>query len=438
MTWPHPIRLFFATIAILSIPSFASVSVSTPDNGQNVNSPSNYQASSSSSCSKGVASMGVYVDNKLEYVVNGNSLNTNVSMSPGGHHTVVEEWDYCGGATYTSVDVTVSNQSGVTVTAPANGGSSGSPVNYAASATTTCGKGVASMGIYVNNKLTYVGQGSKLNTSVSLSPGTYNTVVEEWDYCGGAAYTPVQITVTSGGGGGGGGGGNTFSNLQASGGWKAYGEYPPNYDICTDCGPGVTWSMYQHISSPSLSGNSSKFSIGGTHPYADVLWTNPLIGTYSSQGMPDSDHKIIPNLHYFTYDIEFYGSNLQLAQDLEFDINQYFNGMGFTWGHQCNIGNGHQFDIWDNVHSHWIHTGVPCNPVNNGWNHLTLQVQRTSDNQLQYHSITFNGSTKVLDWYYPHFSCGNWYGVSVNYQEDGNSSQSPYSVYVDKLNLTYQ
>ena len=181
--------------------------------------------------------MGVYVDNQLEYVVNGSTLDTNVSMSSGGHHTVVEEWDYCGGASYTPVDITVTNQSGVTVTAPANGGSSGSPVNYVATATTTCGQGVASMGIYVNNNLMYVVQGSKLNTSITLSPGTYNSVVEEWDHCGGAAYTSVKITVT---GGGGGGGGNTFSNLQASGGWKAYGEYPPNYDICSQCGPGVT------------------------------------------------------------------------------------------------------------------------------------------------------------------------------------------------------
>ena len=45
--------------------------------------------------------MGVYIDNALKYVVNGTSLNTTVAMAPGSHHTVVEEWDYCGGATYT-------------------------------------------------------------------------------------------------------------------------------------------------------------------------------------------------------------------------------------------------------------------------------------------------------------------------------------------------
>jgi hypothetical protein len=167
------------------------------------------------------------------------------------------------------------------------------------------------------------------------------------------------------------------------------------------------------------------------------LWTNPLIGDFSSQGMPDHGHTIIPNLHNFTYDIYFYSSSLELSQVLEFDINQYFNSMGFTWGHQCRIAGGHEFDIWDNVNSKWISTGVPCNPVDNSWNHLTLQVQRTWDNKLQYHSITLNGVTRVLDWYFPAFWVNNWYGVTANYQMDGNYKQAPYSVVVDKFSLMY-
>ena len=36
----------------------------------------------------------------------------------------------------------------VSVSSPANGGSVGTPVQYVATATTTCAKGVAAMGIY--------------------------------------------------------------------------------------------------------------------------------------------------------------------------------------------------------------------------------------------------------------------------------------------------
>jgi phospholipase C len=59
--------------------------------------------------------MGIYVNNKLIYVVNGAQLNTSISMANGPEHTVVEEWDYSGGATYTTVDITVGNLPAPTV-----------------------------------------------------------------------------------------------------------------------------------------------------------------------------------------------------------------------------------------------------------------------------------------------------------------------------------
>jgi len=377
--------------------------------------------------------MGLYVDNQLVYVQNGAALNTSWPLSPGKYNTVVEEWDYCGGATYTPIAITVSSQSGVWVSSPTNGGSVGSPVNYVATASTTCNKGVASMGVYVNNVLTYVVQGASLNTNLSFNPGTYNTVVEEWDHCGGAAYTPVKITVT-----GGSGNGKTLSALQASGGWKSYGEYPPDYNTCTQCGSGVTWSMEQHITSPSLSGNASQFNIGGNTPYSDVLWTNALIGQNSTQGIPDNNHTLLPTLHNFTYDAYFYGSNLSLSQVLEFDISMYFNGLSLIWGNQCRIAGGNEWDIWDNVNSKWVPTGFSCNPISNGWNHLTIQAQRESDNTLLFQSITLNGVTNTINKYYAPGSCpSGWWGITVNYQMDGNSKQSPYTTYVDNFSFTY-
>jgi hypothetical protein len=436
MKCSNPCRIIL--LVSLGIPAFAGVTVSTPSNGGTVSSPVNYVASASSSCSKGVASMGVYVDNQLETVVDGDSMNTSVTISDGSHKTVVQEWDNCGGSTTAAVAITVGGGggSGVTVSAPSNGGTVSSPVNYVATASSTCSKGVASMGIYVNNTLTYVGQGASLNTNLNLDAGSYKTVVEEWDHCGGASYTPINITVSSGGGGG--GGGNEFTELQASNGWIAYGEYPPKYGICTDCGGGVTWSIKQHQNSPSKSGNSTEYTIGGNHPYSDVLFTIPLIGTNSSQGMPDPDHKIIPNLHDFTYDVYFYGANLSLSEVLEFDIDQFFDGMGFIFGHQCEIAAGHQWDIWDNVNKHWDHTGIACNPISNSWNHLTLDVERTTSNELLYKTITFNGTTYTLNKTYPHYNSGDWYGVVVNYQMDGNSNQSSYSAYLDDFTFTYQ
>jgi len=139
--------------------------------------------------------MGIYPQPyELSYVANGASLNTSLNFNPGTYNVVVEAWDNCGGATTSTVTITVKSggTTGVFVTSPANNSTVGSPTNFVATATTSCSLGVASMGIYTApSQLAYVVNGASLNTNLSLGPGTYNTVVQEWDKCGGAATTPI-------------------------------------------------------------------------------------------------------------------------------------------------------------------------------------------------------------------------------------------------------
>jgi hypothetical protein len=277
-----------------------------------------------------------------------------------------------------------------------------------------------------------VANGASLNTELSLNSGTYNTVVQEWDNCGGFSKTPITITVSGGGGG-------AFSMLQAGQGWTGYALEPPSYNICTTCvpsGPETTWSMTQNVSSPSRSGHSSEMSIGGQTVYSDVLWNNHLIGNGSSQGMPDNNHTIVPSLYNFTYDVYFYVEDPSVSEALEFDINQFVNGYSFIWGHECRIEGGNEWDIWDNQGQTWHPTGIACNPMANAWNHVTLQVERTSSNQLLFQSITLNGVTSTLN-YYEDPTTTSWYGVVINYQQDGNYQQAPYSVWLDDLTFSY-
>lgn len=197
--------------------------------------------------------------------------------------------------------------------------------------------------------------------------------------------------------------------------------------------------MQQGISSPSMSGAAAQFSVGGTSVYGDAFFNNHLIGALSSQGLPDSAGTLVPALHTFTYDVYFYGDNLAFSQALEFDVNQYFNSTGFIWGHECRIAGGNEWDVWDNQNGRWTPTGVACNPNSNAWNHVTIQVQRTSDNQLLYNSITLNGQTHNLNLKFPPGTApADWYGVTINYQMDGNSKQDPYGVYLDQLTFSYQ
>jgi len=421
---------FFAATA-----AFAGVTISSPSNGSTVGSTVNFVAQGNTSCSKGVGSMGIYpAPYWLVYTSNGSHLNANINLNPGTYDAVIVAWDNCGGSSTAGVTINVQSGTGVHVTSPANNSTVSSGVNFAATATTSCPQGVSTMGIYTAPyQLAYTTGGSSLNTTLNLSPGTYHTTVEEWDRCGGAATTPITITVN--------GGGQTFWNLHSDGGWNGYAQQPPSYGDCSYCtpsGPGTTWAMYQGVKSPSLSGNATQYNIGGNMDYTDVLWNNHLIGDFSSQGLPDTNHTLVPTLHNYTYDVYFYGNNLGASQALEFDINQFFNGMGFTWGHECRVAGGNEWDVWDNVNMKWVPTGIACYPMENAWNHLTIQVQRTSNNQLLYQTITLNGETHTLNWTYNPFSAPGWYGITINYQMDGNSKQSAYTVYLDKLNFTYQ
>jgi acid phosphatase len=86
---------------------------------------------------------------------------------------------------------------GLSVSSPANQGTVSSPVHVVATATTTCARGVAEMGIYTApDVLAYKVSASSLNTVLTLGNGTYRMVVQEWDNCGGASKSSIAITVS--------------------------------------------------------------------------------------------------------------------------------------------------------------------------------------------------------------------------------------------------
>jgi hypothetical protein len=424
--------------------SASEVQVTAPANNAKVATQVQFLATARTGCPQGVSAMGIYTaPGVLSYKVNGASLNTVLTLNPGNYNTVVQEWDHCGGYAKTPVAIAVAgvNSGGsVQVAAPLSGSTVSPTVQFVASATSSCASGVAAMGIYTApGVLAYKVNGAKLNTLLTLPNGTYHTVVQEWDHCGGSATAPVVIAVGSATPNNTNGTSGQFANLQQKGGWTGYALLPPIYDICPWCvssGPETKWSMTKGVASPSLSGSSARMDVGGQTVYSDALWNNHLIGDFSSQGLPDQDRLIVPNVHHFTYDVQFYATDVSASQALEFDINQFFGGKSFIWGHECRIAGGHEWDIWDNPGMKWIPTGIPCNPKNNAWNHLVIQVERTTDNHLLFKSITLNDQTSTLN-HYESPTPTTWYGITVNYQQDGNYKQQPYSIWLDKLTFSY-
>lgn len=258
---------------------------------------------------------------------------------------------------------------------------------------------------------------------------------------------PPSTSLGSGGGSGTSGGsaatsnpssgGTVIANIQAlSKNWRSWGQAPPDYSDCSAPCSESSWEEVYGVADPSLSGNATMFYLEPKIPYADVLFSAGLIGQNSPQ-LPDTTHTLLPTLHNFIYDTHFYVANSDVTQALEFDTVIQMNGVSMNWGNECNRLEDGDWNIWDNANAKWVSTGDSCEFVQ-GWNHLTLKMQREPDNTLIYQSITLNGTTYLLNRsFLPGNAPYSWWGLAVNFQMDSNSAGSPYTAYLDNFSFTY-
>lgn len=330
---------------------------------------------------------------------------------------------------------------GISITSPGSGSSVQSPVHFVASSSaSSCSKGVAAMGVYDNNVLMATTDGSKMDTSVSLTSGTHsNIVVQYWDFCGNSTKTKMSLKVDTAEdtGGSTSTGGKTFANIEEFKGWLTYGELAPKYGICTDCKPKVTWGMKQGVAAPGGVTNATRFDVGGSVKYSDALFVNHLIGDGSTQGILDKSNTVLKSINHITYSVDFYSDHLELAHALEFDTGLNHSGRAMMFGTECRLEGNKVWAVWDNPGHKWVDTKIPCQAVDSKWNHLVIEFTHTSDNHLVYNSITLNGKTSTLNWTNNSIA-SSWRGMVVNFQLDGNGSQADYSVYMNKLNITYK
>ncbi len=141
--------------------------------------------------------MRIYMDNVSVYTVAGSSLNTYVSATPGSHFAVVQAWDTTGAVFKSQETINVSGTvvGGVTVSAPTNGASTASPIQFVASAHSS--NPITAMRIYLDNTSVYTVGASSLNTSVPAAPGAHTAVVQAWDSTGAVFKSSLSLNVTA-------------------------------------------------------------------------------------------------------------------------------------------------------------------------------------------------------------------------------------------------
>ena len=209
----------------------------------------------------------------------------------------------------------------------------------------------------------------------------------------------------------------TIANIQKLTGWQT----------CTlSCAgaPAAVFSMTEGIATPSLSGSSARFSIlAGTQPFGAVMWFKAL-GAHN-------------NATHFLFDLQYYVDNPTATQAMEFYVTQSSGGSRYDFAAQCDLAGGHAWRMWDNIGKKWVASAATCPaPAAKSWNHAVFEFQRQPGGDAIFTAVTVNGQRSVVNLSMQHTADSNS-GLDIAYQSDSNSAGAPFSVWLDKVSVTY-
>ena len=305
--------------------------------------------------------------------------------------------------------LTTISLAGVTVYSPTPNSQNPSSVHFVASATGN--HPITTIMVYSDNNTAYSANNANIDAYVNLANGQHWIVVQAWDSTG-YVYKAQGFNITVSGGND-----PQYQMIQAMPGWES----------CDTCagegghGPKTPHSMTQYEATPSLSGQATEYWIGPQVPYSSSLFWKQLGAN--------------ANASHFIYDLYFYMKNATAPQALEFDMNQSVGGRKFIFGTQCDINDHHDWDVWDTANGRWIQTGIACSALPAyTWNHLVLELAR-NDSQTTFVSVTLNGNKSYINQTFNTFGV-NASELNAAVQLDGNSTNTAYSIWVDKMQVT--
>lgn len=313
----------------------------------------------------------------------------------------------------------------VCISSPGNGASVTSPMTMSAEASLTQGS-IEYMRVYIDGSADFFTFYNKFTALFWMPNGQHNLEVIATDTDGNSVSSSLSVNVTSQSSP------PVVSGIQNIPNWEPcsalYAPGTPRAGQICAAGIGTAAStMTEDVSTPSLSGSSAHFTLGGSTRYSNELYTMSLGGGDSPT--------------HFVYDFYVMIDNPKAPQALEFDVNQTINDTRWTWGTECNFNGNYpnvgEWDVWNGApHTGWEKTSAPCPqfPANQ-WQHIVWTLERVGD-QVHYISLQVNDTTYPLDLYFSDQADWSMGQINVAFQMDGNVNQTPYNAWLDKVNLT--
>ncbi|HZU30167.1 MAG TPA: hypothetical protein VFB79_03575 [Candidatus Angelobacter sp.] len=208
----------------------------------------------------------------------------------------------------------------------------------------------------------------------------------------------------------------TIANIQTQAGWE-------NCTACTGSAAAI-YSMTEGITAPALSGSSAQFQLlNGTQPFGGALWFK-FLGAQNSAT-------------HFVYDLFFYIDNPAAAQAIEFNVSQSDGQNRYSFATQCDLKGAKAWRVWNPIAGQWVASAVACAlPAAKTWNHLVWEFERDSAGNVIFTAVTVNGSRGAVNLSMAH-TADTSNGIDIAYQSDADLNGTPYSVWLDKVSLTY-
>ena len=211
-------------------------------------------------------------------------------------------------------------------------------------------------------------------------------------------------------------------------------EDTSNWLTCGNCGndgatgPAATYSFTSGNSSPSEDGSSTQFSIAATVPYTNA---------YFYQEQTPVSRQI--NAITYAFDIYIPPGMETAPQAIEFECQQMLGGWVYNFGWQAFF----PLNVWrifDYGLKRWDASSISLTPFTPGtWHHILAEYHNDITAHIVYHdALTVDGVRYPVNVTHNAFFGGGNDQLTNAVQLDSNSMATPYSVYLDKMMITYR
>ncbi|HXB22214.1 MAG TPA: hypothetical protein VNV88_12570 [Candidatus Solibacter sp.] len=215
-----------------------------------------------------------------------------------------------------------------------------------------------------------------------------------------------------------------IDNIEDSTNWLTCGA-------CGNAGGGgaiAQFSVTPNLPSPSEDGSATQFSIAATVPFTNAYWYMPHAAVQTQ----------FTALNY-EFDLLIPNGSENLSQAIEFECQQILDGWIYNFAFQADYGRN-LWRVFDYGSKTWESAGLPLQRFAPGtWHHILAEYHNDTANHIVFHdALTVDGVRYTINMTHNAFFSGSGNQFTNAFQLDSNGRPDPYSVYVDKMKISYK